>query len=88
MWTSNRSTESNQSPSPRGGGGADRSSVHRAIQDVRHGVLYSTFVEKKERDQIMIKVTLTLSLNYAMNRYIRSSNMFRYKEYGSFARQD
>ena len=23
------------------------SSVHRAIQDVRHGVLYSKFVEKK-----------------------------------------
>ena len=57
-----------------------RSSVHRAIQDVRQWVLYSKFVEKKERDQVMIKVTLTLLLNYAVNRYIRSSNMFRYKK--------
>ena len=57
-----------------------RSSVHRAIQGVRHGVFYSKFVEKKERDQIMRKVTLTLLLNNAVNRYIRSSNMFRYKK--------
>ena len=45
-------------------------------------------LQKRERDQIhvIVKVTLTLLLNYAMNRYIRSSNML-YKEYGSFARQ-